>query len=288
MKTTTNPAVDQPAGTAGRRRSDIAVHAVLSFAVLISVTPFIWMILTAFKNYEESIRIPISFLPARWDFANFQVILSKLPFGRFYLNTFTVMIFVILGELAISSMAAYAFARLDFPFKNGIFVFCLSLMMVPGQIFIIPQYDLMVKVGLTNTIAALILPRIFSVFSTFLLRQFFLGLPRDLDDAAKIDGCSFFGIYFRILLPLIRPALVSVAILSGLTVWKDLLWPLIVNSSMEKYTLSAGLALLIGEHTTHFPQVMAGSLMAVTPMIVAFFILQRQFVEGIANSGIKG
>ena len=120
MKTTMNPAGNQPTEASRRRRSDIVVHAVLSFAVLISVTPFIWMILTAFKNYEESIRIPISFLPARWDFANFQVILSKFPFGRFYLNTFTVMIFVILGELAISSMAAYAFARLDFPFNYEI------------------------------------------------------------------------------------------------------------------------------------------------------------------------
>lgn len=270
------------------KRGHIFTHAVLILAVLISVVPFIWMILTAFKNYEESIRIPMTIFPARWNFDNFQVILSKFPFGRFYINTFTVMIFVILGELLISSMAAYAFARLDFPLKNGIFIFCLSLMMVPSQIFIIPQYDLMVKLKLTNTLVALILPRLFSVFSTFLLRQFFLTLPRDLDDAAKIDGCGFFGIYFRILLPLIRPALISVAILSGLTIWKDLLWPLIVNSSMERYTLSAGLALLIGEHTTNFPQVMAGSLMAVTPMIVAFFFLQRQFVEGIANTGIKG
>lgn len=270
------------------KRGHIFTHAVLILAVLISVVPFIWMILTAFKNYEESIRIPMTIFPARWNFDNFQVILSKFPFGRFYINTFTVMICVILGELLISSMAAYAFARLDFPLKNGIFIFCLSLMMVPSQIFIIPQYDLMVKLKLTNTLIALILPRLFSVFSTFLLRQFFLTLPRDLDDAAKIDGCGFFGIYFRILLPLIRPALVSVAILSGLTIWKDLLWPLIVNSSTERYTLSAGLALLIGEHTTNFPQVMAGSLMAVTPMIVAFFFLQRQFVEGIANTGIKG
>lgn len=270
------------------KRGHIFTHAVLILAVLISVVPFIWMILTAFKNYEESIRIPMTIFPARWNFDNFQVILSKFPFGRFYINTFTVMIFVILGELLISSMAAYAFARLDFPLKNGIFIFCLSLMMVPSQIFIIPQYDLMVKLKLTNTLVALILPRLFSVFSTFLLRQFFLTLPRDLDDAAKIDGCGFFGIYFRILLPLIRPALISVAILSGLTIWKDLLWPLIVNSSMERYTLSAGLALLIGEHTTNFPQVMAGSLMAVTPMIVAFFFLQKQFVEGIANTGIKG
>lgn len=271
-----------------RKNRHLGTHAVLILAVLISVVPFIWMTLTAFKTYEESIRIPLVIFPAQWNFDNFRTVLGKFPFDRFYLNTFVVMFTVIFGELLVSSMAAYAFARLDFPFKNVIFVFCLSLMMVPGQIFIIPQYDLMVKLKLTNSITALILPRLFSVFSTFMLRQFFLGLPRDLDDAAKMDGCSFFGIYWRILLPLIKPGLVSVAILSGMTTWKDLLWPLIVNSSMEKYTLSAGLALLIGEHTTIYPNVMAGSLLAVLPMIVAFFFLQKQFVEGIATTGLKG
>jgi multiple sugar transport system permease protein len=198
------------------------------------------------------------------------------------------MVVVIIGELIISSMAAYAFARLNFPFKNAIFIFCLSLMMVPSQIFLIPQYDLMVKAGLNDTLIALILPRLFNVFSVFMLRQFFMTLPRELDDAAKIDGCGFFGIYYQILLPLLKPALVSVAILSGLSTWKDLLWPLIVNNSMEKYTLSAGLALLIGEHTTIYPHVMAGSFLAVWPMILLYFLAQKQFVEGIAFSGIKG
>ena len=161
-------------------------------------------------------------------------------------------------------------------------------MMVPSQIFLIPQYDLMVKAGLNDTLIALILPRLFNVFSVFMLRQFFMTLPRELDDAAKIDGCGFFGIYYQILLPLLKPALVSVAILSGLSTWKDLLWPLIVNNSMEKYTLSAGLALLIGEHTTIYPHVMAGSFLAVWPMILLYFLAQKQFVEGIAFSGIKG
>lgn len=266
----------------------IGPNLMLILAAGISIFPFIWMILTSFKTYEESIRIPMTFWPAQWNLANYMTVWNKFPFLNFYTNTFVVMAVVIAGELLISSMAAYAFARLDFPFRNGIFFFCLSLMMVPSQIFMIPQYDLMVKAGLNNTIIALFLPRLFNVFSVFMLRQFFLTLPRDLDDAAKIDGCGFFGIYFRILLPLLKPALVSVAILSGLSTWKDLLWPLIVNSSMDKYTLSAGLALLIGEHTTIYPNVMAGSFLAVWPMILLFFLAQKQFVEGIAFSGIKG
>ena len=266
----------------------IGPNLMLILAAGISIFPFIWMILTSFKTYEESIRIPMTFWPAQWNLANYVTVWNKFPFLNFYTNTFVVMAVVIVGELLISSMAAYAFARLDFPFRNGIFFFCLSLMMVPSQIFMIPQYDLMVKAGLNNTIVALILPRLFNVFSVFMLRQFFLTLPRDLDDAAKIDGCGFFGIYFKILLPLIKPALISVAILSGLSTWKDLLWPLIVNNSMDKYTLSAGLALLIGEHTTIYPNVMAGSFLAVWPMILLFFLAQKQFVEGIAFSGIKG
>ncbi len=266
----------------------IGPNLMLILAAGISIFPFIWMILTSFKTYEESIRIPMTFWPAQWNLANYMTVWNKFPFLNFYTNTFVVMAVVIAGELLISSMAAYAFARLDFPFRNGIFFFCLSLMMVPSQIFMIPQYDLMVKAGLNNTIVALILPRLFNVFSVFMLRQFFLTLPRDLDDAAKIDGCGFFGIYFKILLPLIKPALISVAILSGLSTWKDLLWPLIVNNSMDKYTLSAGLALLIGEHTTIYPNVMAGSFLAVWPMILLFFLAQKQFVEGIAFSGIKG
>ncbi len=266
----------------------IGSHLILLLAVVVSCVPFIWMILTSFKTYEESIRIPLTFLPGQWNLTNYSTVWHKFPFLNFYINTFVVMVVVIVGELFISSMAAYAFARLNFPFRNAIFVFCLSLMMMPGQIFLIPQYDLMVKAGLNNTIIALILPRLFSVFSVFMLRQFFLTLPTELDDAAKIDGCGFFGIYFRILLPLVKPALISMAILSGLSTWKDLIWPLIVNNSMEKYTLSAGLALLIGEHTTIYPNVMAGSFLAVWPMILLFFLAQKHFVEGIAFSGIKG
>jgi len=266
----------------------IGSHLILLLAVVVSCVPFIWMILTSFKTYEESIRIPLTFLPGQWNLTNYSTVWHKFPFLNFYINTFIVMVVVIVGELFISSMAAYAFARLNFPFRNAIFVFCLSLMMMPGQIFLIPQYDLMVKAGLNNTIIALILPRLFSVFSVFMLRQFFLTLPTELDDAAKIDGCGFFGIYFRILLPLVKPALISMAILSGLSTWKDLIWPLIVNNSMDKYTLSAGLALLIGEHTTIYPNVMAGSFLAVWPMILLFFLAQKHFVEGIAFSGIKG
>lgn len=263
------------------------VHGLLVISSLTTVLPFIWMILTSFKTYEESIHIPMIILPTSWNFDNFAEVLAKFPFVHFYTNTFLMMVIVVIGQLSICSLAAYAFARLRFPGKDLVFLLCLSLMMVPGQIFLIPRYSLMVKWRLTDTLIALWLPRLFSVFGVFMLRQFFSALPRELDEAAKIDGCSYWGIYHRVLLPLIKPGLVSLGILIALDSWKDLMWPLIVNTDMKKQTLSAGLAYLIGEHTTIYPLVMAGGLMAAAPMIILFFIFQRYFIEGIALSGIK-
>jgi multiple sugar transport system permease protein len=164
----------------------------------------------------------------------------------------------------------------------------LALMMVPGQIFIIPRFKLMVAFGLTDTLVGLVLPGLFNVFGVFLMRQFFSTIPRELDEAARIDGCGYFRIYWDVLLPLVKPALTTLAILAMLGTWKDLMWPLINNSSASKMTLAAGLAMLIGEHTTYYEQVMAGGIIAVIPIIVLFVIFQKQFVEGIAHSGIKG
>ncbi len=263
------------------------LHLLLIVASLVTVGPFLWMILTSFKTFEESILIPPTILPASWNLTSYQVVLGKFPFGSFYINTFAMVGMAILGQLVICSMAAYAFARLTFPGRDLLFTLCLSLLMVPGQIFLVPHYDIMVRLRLTDTVTALWLPKIFSAFGTFMLRQFFMTQPKALDEAAMIDGCGFFGIYAKILLPLIKPALVSLAILTALSAFKDLMWPLIVNNSLNKMTLSAGLAMLIGEHTTYYPQVMAGSVLAVWPMIVLFLVFQNQFIEGISATGIK-
>lgn len=270
-----------------KKAGNIAIHAVLILCSITTVFPLVWMALTSLKTFEESIHIPMIFFPQNPSLENYQTVWAKFPFGNFYLNTFLVMAVVVVGQLFICSLAAFAFARLRFKGKEIVFTICLSVMMVPGQIFLIPHYDLMVGWNLTDTLTALWLPRLFSVFGVFMLRQFFSSLPRELDESAKIDGCGYFRMYSRILLPLIKPALVSLGILTALDTWKDLMWPLIVNTDMKKQTLSAGLAFLIGEHTTIYPLVMAGGLMAVLPMIVLFVIFQRQFIEGIASSGIK-
>lgn len=263
------------------------LHLALLLASFVTLAPFVWMILTSFKTFEESIRMPPNILPDAWLLDNYRIVMDKFPFGSFYYNTFVMMGMTVLGQLVICSMAAYAFARLAFKGKEVLFTLCLALLMVPGQIFLVPHYDIMVRLRLTDTVTALWLPKIFSAFGTFMLRQFFMQQPKALDEAAKLDGCTYFGIYARILLPLIKPALLSLGILTALASFKDLMWPLIVNNSMVKMTLSAGLAMLIGEHTTYYPQVMAGSALAVFPMLVLFLIFQRQFIEGIALTGIK-
>lgn len=263
-------------------------HALLLLASFVSFGPFVWMFLTSIKTYEETIRIPMKFFAdvPRW--VNYSIVSNKLNFPRLYLNTIIVTIIMIVCQLLIVTVCAYAFDRLRFPGKNVLFLAMLALMMVPGQIFIIPRFKLMVKLGLTNTLVGLALPSLFNIFGVFLMRQFFSTLPRELDEAARIDGCGYFRIYWNVLLPLVKPGLSTMAILTMLSAWKDLMWPLINNSKAEMMTLASGLAMLIGEHTTYYEQVMAGAVIAVLPLIIMFVIFQKQFVEGIAQSGIKG
>ena len=268
--------------------SRAVTHLILIAASFLAFGPFLWMFLTSIKTYEETIQIPMKFLPEVAQWVNFSIVSDKLNFPQLYLNTILVTVMVILGQMLIVTICAYAFDRLHFPGKNVLFLGMLALMMVPGQIFILPRFKLMVALGLTNTLIGLVLPGLFNIFGMFFMRQFFSTIPRELDEAARIDGCSYFRIYWNVLLPLVKPGLTTLAILGMLSTWKDLMWPLINNSQASKMTLAAGLAMLIGEHTTYYEQVMAGGVIAVLPLIVLFVIFQRQFVEGIAHSGIKG
>ncbi|MGD1822902.1 MAG: carbohydrate ABC transporter permease [Pleomorphochaeta sp.] len=270
-----------------KNNSNIFVYLILIIGVFITVAPFFWMFLTSIKTFEEAIAIPPIIFPKKTQWINYLIIAEKFPFVRLYLNTIVVIVFVIIGQLIITSLAAYAFARLKFPGNNIIFIFVLALLMLPSQIFLIPHYNIMIWLKSTDTIRALILPNLFNAFGVFMLRQFYLSIPKTLDEAATIDGCSYFRIYRQILLPLLKPGLVSLAIITALNTWKALMWPLIVNRSINKMTLSAGLGLLIGEHTTYYEQVMAGGVISVFPMLIIFMIFQKNIVEGIANTGIK-
>lgn len=264
------------------------VHLALLLGVGVTVFPFLWMVLTSFKTVGEAMQIPPTFFPKQFLVDAYGQIITALPFARVYLNTIISTVVTTIVQVMFCSMAAYAFARIEFPFKNVIFVLILSVLMVPGQIFLIPQYQIIQKLGLLDTIPALFLPNLFSVFGTFLLRQFFMSLPKELEEAAFLDGCSRYQIFWKIMLPLTKPGIVSLVIFTAKFAWNDFMWPLIVNTSPKMMTLGPALSTLEGQYTTKYPMQMAGAVMAVIPIIVLFFIFQKQFIEGVAQSGIKG
>jgi len=271
-----------------RRLGSPGVHGVLVAAALVLAGPFLWEFLTSFKSLTEIGQIPPTLLPTRWQASNYDALFRALPFATMFENSVINAVARTGAQLVLCSMAAYGFARIDFPGRNAVFGVFLSVLLVPSQLLIIPQYQIMQDLHLLNTLPALFLPGMFSAFGTFLLRQFFLGLPKELEEAARLDGANPLRIYWNIMLPLARPGLMALGILTFLWSWNDLLWPLIVTTDTRKMPLSVGLASLQGQYTTNYPVLMAGALIATLPVIVAFIIMQKQVVEGIAFTGLKG
>lgn len=269
------------------QKGHLLIYLILSLGAVLMVGPFIWSILTAFKTLAESLRFPPTFLPAHWGWQNFVDVWQALPFTDFFLNTFWMILGRVLISTIISATAGFAFARLKFKGNNLLFMLVLLTMMIPAQVYILPQYLMISKLGLTNTISALIIPGMASAFGTFLMRQFFMSVPDELEEAAELDGCNTLQLFFQVMLPLAKAPLTSLAIFTSLFAWKDLMWPLIVNMSPEKMPLSSGLALLQGQYTTNYPQLMAGSVIATIPMVILFIIFQKRFVQGIASTGSK-
>jgi multiple sugar transport system permease protein len=268
--------------------SHVVVHILLIAGLFIAVFPFFWMICTSFKTSGEAMLIPPTILPEHFTAVAYATIMSALPFAKVYLNTIISTVVTTVAQIIICSMAAYAFARIEFPFRNAIFILVLSVLMVPGQIFLIPQYMIIMHLGLLDTIPALFLPNLFSAFGTFLLRQTFMSLPKEMEEAAIVDGAGRNRIFWQIMFPLAKPGLVSLVIFTVRFAWNDFMWPLIVNTSMDKMTLGPALSTLQGQYTTEYPTQMAGAVLAVIPLVVVFFIFQNQFIEGIAHTGIKG
>ena len=270
-----------------RRLTSPAILIPLCFAAILTVFPFIWMFLTSLKTYEETVLIPPKLFPAVPQWKNYAIIAAKFPFVRLYFNTAFVVVLVVFGNLIICAMAAYAFARLRFFARDLLFILVIGLLMIPGQIFLVPHFQIISSWGLANTLVALALPGIFRVFGVFFLRQAFMAVPKEMDEAALVDGCSYFKFSSRS-----RPAhlfgIGQSRILTALWTWTDLMWPLIINRSLEKLTLSAGLAFLIGEHTTYYEQVMAGGVISSLPVMIIYMFFQRYIIEGIASTGIKG
>lgn len=274
--------------TGKKKSSNILVYAALILGAAVMIFPFLWMILTSFKTVSESIQIPPSFFPENWSLDKFKRAWELLPYPKLYLNTALLIVFRVLFAVVFSSMAGFAFAKLKFFGKGFFFFIVITQLMLPSQIFIIPQYQMIAKMGLLNTMAALVFPGLVSAFGTFFLRQAYMGIPDDLMEAAKLDGCNTGQIFLKIMAPLTKSATAALAVFTAVFAYTDLMWPLIVNTDLTKMTLSAGLSSLKGQFFTDYPLLMAGSLLAIWPMLILYIIFQKQFIEGITLAGLKG
>ena len=263
------------------------IYAFFIIGSIVMIFPFVWMFLTSFKTVEESMMIPPTILPESWRLDSFKKALDSLPFLALYKNTFLLIFWRVVCAVAFSSMAGYAFAKLRFPGKNILFSIVLIQMMLPSQIFITPQYQMLARFGLTNTVFALVFPGLVSAFGTFFLRQAYLAIPDEIAEAAYLDGCSQWQTFTMIMAPLTKASMAALAVFTAVFAYGDLMWPLIVNTDLNMMTLSSGLATLRGQFSTDFPTLMAGSLLAMIPMVILYLIFQKQFIEGVAMTGGK-
>ncbi len=273
----------------GKRIVPALRYAILILVAIVMVGPFVWMFATSLKSQEEIFRTPPRWIPEHLTLANYERIVHVLPLGSMLLNSFTVAIGATVGQVLSCSLAAYAFARMRFRGKTTIYLLLLATMMLPGQVTMIPVFLIMRSLGLIDTLQALIVPAFFGgAFGTFLLRQFFATIPVELEDAARIDGCGRFRIFWRIFLPLSKPALATLALFTFMSYWNDLLGPVIYLSSTEKATLTVGLANLQSDiMTTRYDILMAGAVLSVLPILLLFLVGQRWFVRGITLTGLK-
>ena len=277
---------------AGRIRSGVkrgGIHLLLTGGAILFTIPFLWMVSTSLKAPADILLVPPKWIPDPIVWRNYPEAWTSLPFNKFLLNTCTITLFSIIGTVFSCPLVAFSFSRLRFPGRDFWFVVLIATMMLPMHVTMIPRFILFQKLGWLNTFNPLIVPAYFgSAFYIFLLRQFFMTLPRELDDAAVIDGCNTFGIYWQIILPLAKPALAAVAVFSFISNWNAFLAPLIYLTDMEKMTIAVGLQMFRGQYTTEMHLLMAASTVAVLPILIVFFIAQKYFIQGIVLTGMKG
>ena len=267
---------------------NILSHIILILVSITMLIPFVWMILTAFKSVTEATSVnPFVIFPKVWRTDAFTSVMENMNFLILYKNTLLLILFRVICAVLTATLAGYAFGRLHFRGRDFCFSLVLLQMMVPVQIFIIPQYLMVSKMGMLNTIFALVFPGMVTAFGTFLLRQGYMGLPNDLEEAARLDGCNIGQTFLHVMMPLTKSSMVALGIFTALFGFKDLMWPLIANTEQNSMPLAAALAKLQGQFASNFPELMAASMIACIPMIVLYLIFQKQFIEGIATSGGK-
>ncbi|MFC1563855.1 carbohydrate ABC transporter permease [candidate division KSB1 bacterium] len=268
--------------------SKVLIFILLAILAISMLIPFLWMVSTSFMSELEVYSFPPKLLPDKFLWSNYREALTLLPFNRYFLNSIIVTLFSVTGQIFTCSMAAYAFSRLKWKGRDRVFAVYLSTMMIPAIVTLIPSFLIINTFGWMNTYYALVSPTLTSVWGIFLLRQFFQSIPRDYEDAARIDGASEFKIYWKIIMPLSKPALATLSIFAFMATWKDFLWPLIVTNNNNMRTVEIGIAQFHSVHSTQWPFQMAAAVVVMIPIVVIFFFAQKYFIKGITLSGIKG
>ncbi len=267
----------------------ILIYLLLTIIALLMLFPLLWLLSTSFKSAGEDIfTFPPQFIPQQFTFENFTLVWDNYPFGRYLLNSSITAILTVILNLLFCSLAAYPLARLDFEGKDLIFTLVIATIMIPFQIVMIPLYIFAVQFGLRNNYLGIILPNLASAFGIFLLRQAFQGVPKELEEASRIDGCSEIGIWWHIMLPAVRPATITLAIFVFIGAWSDFLWPLIILDRPEYYTLPLGVAGLASSLDLNWRFIAAGSVISIAPVLLLFLLLQRYILPSDTSSGVKG
>ncbi len=271
------------------RNINYFTYIILILGSLFMLMPLVWLVRSSFMELNQIFIFPPVWIPEPFTFENYPGVFEAVPFLKYFINTFTILIPSVIGILISCCMGAYAFSRLNWPYRDFIFAVLMTTLMLPYAVTLIPTFLIWAKLGLVNTFWPLIIPKWFgAIFYIFLLRQFFLTIPKELDEAAKIDGANPLQILWHVILPLSRPALITVAIFAALAEWNDFLGPLIYLNNDEDYTLAIGLAQFTGLYHSQWNLLMAASTMVVIPVIILFFFAQKHFIEGIALTGTKG
>ena len=266
----------------------ILFYGLLFLMTLIYIGPFLFSLSISFNAEQDVFNWPIRLIPETWTLGNYKRVWEDLPFSRWLFNSVLITIIQTITNVFFAALAGFAFARLKFPGKNIIFSILLASLMIPGIILLVPKFIILNEFRLINTYAGLTLPGLVSVVNIFLMKQFFETIPKDLEEAALIDGCSYFRIFWQVFLPVSKPALAAVAIYTFQGSWNEFLWPVIVTTTEEMFTLPVGMAFLKNEFSIQWPLLMAGTILISLPTLAIFIIFQRYFVQGIASSGLKG
>ncbi|MCX7708359.1 MAG: carbohydrate ABC transporter permease [Clostridia bacterium] len=264
------------------------LYIILLTGVYIVLFPFAWMLSGSIKANADVFEYPIRWIPKAILWRNYIEIWTSIKFGLFYFNTIKITVVIVILQLTTSSLAAYAFARIKFPERNKLFIAYIGTIAVPYQVYMLPQFIIIKKLGLYDTHTGYILLQAFTAFGVFLMRQFYMSIPEELSESARIDGLNEFGIYRRIILPLSKPALASLGIFTTVMIWNDFLGPLIYFTSEKNKTIQLGITLFMNSYGTDFALIMAAAVCSMLPILIVFFSAQKFFIEGIATTGLKG